>query len=171
MGAGMVFFSGDRAPASTFHADTGYVPSTSNAEDLEPYQSTFQWSRRLMGLKVFMALASLSAGGYAQMLDAQVRMGNTLRHKLANAGWKVVNNTPLPLVCFTDPVLDQTPDAPSEFATRLQRRGRVWISSVTTHSGAALRACITSFDTNDEDLEVLIDELETCRSEFQPENL
>ena len=35
------------------------------------------------------------------MLEHQTRMGEVLRESLEAAGWRIVNSTPLPVVCFT----------------------------------------------------------------------
>jgi hypothetical protein len=47
----------------------------------------------------------------------------------------------------------------------LQDRGRVWISDVVLgRREKVLRACITSFRTDEEDVDVLVDELEHAMS-------
>ena len=35
------------------------------------------------------------------MIERQAYLGDVLRESLKDAGWRVVNKTPLPLVCFT----------------------------------------------------------------------
>ena len=91
-------------------------------------------------------------------------MGDRLRELLAAAGWRIVNDTPLPLVCFTHPDLDAGRPTVSAVAAELQRRGRVWISEVAlTGKGRALRACITSYRTEEADVEVLVEEVEAVR--------
>ena len=68
---------------------------------LDPYSTTAQWSRRFIGLKLFLALAERGECGYAEMIEHQARMGEVLRKSLRCAGWRIVNKTPLPVVCFT----------------------------------------------------------------------
>jgi len=63
-------------------------------------------SRRFIGLKLFLALAEHGESGYVEMIDHQARMGDVLRGALQRTGWRVVNTTPLPLVCFTRDGLD-----------------------------------------------------------------
>ena len=54
----MVFFRSRHPGAEVFNVTTGYVPLPRDGGG-EPYLQTFQWSRRFIGLKVFMALAEL----------------------------------------------------------------------------------------------------------------
>ena len=60
---------------------------------------TLQWSRRAIGLKVFMSLAELGGAGLSGQIEHQARMGDLLKEKLTAAGWIVVNDTALPLWC------------------------------------------------------------------------
>ena len=71
------------------------------AQTFDPFTNSAQWSRRFIGLKLFMALAEQGEAGYAEMIDHQARMGDVLRESLRHTGWRIVNSTPLPLVCFT----------------------------------------------------------------------
>jgi glutamate/tyrosine decarboxylase-like PLP-dependent enzyme len=164
MGAGMFFCRDRRLLPQAFGLETGYMP-LSTAGVLEPYTSTMQWSRRFIGLKVFMALAELGERGYRDQLDHQIRMGQRLRQKLADAGWTLVNDTPLPVVCFTHPTWSHEDPAVDRLVETLQERGKVWISKVAlSHHGWALRACITSYLSEEPDLDVLLGELELGRA-------
>ena len=88
-------------------------------------------------------------------------MGDVLRDKLRGAGWRIVNQTPLPLVCCSRDELEARPDALHSLVGRLVKRGRAWVSQVSLPDGrAAIRACITSYDATEADLDVLVAELE-----------
>ncbi len=79
-------------------------------------------------------------------------MGDLLRESLASAGWRIVNTTPLPLVCFTRDGLDTT-----KFLAALYRHQIAWMSEVRLGAGApVLRACITSFRTSASDIEDVV---------------
>lgn len=121
MGAGMFFCRHADAVRRAFDITTSYMPAQT-AEVDEPYRTTVQWSRRAIGLKVFLSVAELGLPGYGEFVDRMARMGDRLR-------------------------------------------GRVWISQVAPAGGpAVLRACITSFMTDDADLECLVEELEIART-------
>jgi glutamate/tyrosine decarboxylase-like PLP-dependent enzyme len=120
-----------------------------------------QWSRRFIGLKVFMSLAALGAEGYEKLVEHQAAMGDLLRDELQRAGFRVVNETPLPVVCFTHEKIEAGAPAPRTVVDRVNGSGRAWISEVLlSGERKALRACITSYRTGPEDVGILIGELE-----------
>lgn len=164
MGAGMVFCRHRDAVRRAFDVSTSYMPSTAGEQTTEPYLTTLQWSRRAIGLKLFMSMAERGEAGLSEQIDYQARMGDALRTKLTAAGWIVVNDTMLPVVCATHEDIRSGRRTTTDIVRSIQSRGRVWISDV--HLGGrekALRACVTSFRTVDEDLDVLISELERAR--------
>jgi len=79
---------------------------------------------------------------------------------LRQASFRIVNDTPLPLVCFTHPAIESGAVSSAEVARRVHRRGRAWISPTVLANGErVLRACITSHRTDERDLDVLLEEL------------
>jgi len=164
MGAGMFFCRHPEAPTHAFGTATTYMPDGSRGA-LDPYASTVQWSRRATGLKVFLSLAELGLDGYRELIEHQAEMGDRLRALLGESGWQVVNDTPLPLVCSTHPALETGRRSQvGALVAEVQRRNRVWVSKVVLNSGRpVVRACITSFRTDEADLDVLVDELDHAR--------
>jgi len=125
----------------------------------EPYVNGILWSRRFIGLKLFMALAELGEDGYRRAIEHQAAMGDLIRERLAGAGWRIVNDTPLPVICFTGPPLESGRMTAAEAAQRVHERG-VWISPVRLAGDEhALRACVTSFRSTPTDVEALMDAL------------
>lgn len=89
------------------------------------------------------------------MIEHQARMGDVLRDSLKVAGWRIINNTPLPVVCFTRDGLDAT-----RFLAALYERQIAWMSEVCLGAGVpALRACITSFRTTESDIRQVVSEM------------
>jgi aromatic-L-amino-acid/L-tryptophan decarboxylase len=158
MGAGMYFCRHRDVVLEAFSLQTGYMPAAT-AERPDPYRSSVQWSRRSIGLKVFMTLAALGMDGYAQLIEHQTDMGNQLRKRLQDAGWRIVNDTPLPVVCFTHDRLEHGELSPPDLLGRIYELGDVWISAVRLPRAHALRACITSFRTEPADLDRLMQTL------------
>src|SRR5207245_192282 len=107
MGAGMFFCRHPGAVAEAFRAQTVYMPGKMAGPAVDPYTTSVQWSRRFIGLKLFLALAQHGESGYVEMIERQARMGDVLGDALQRAGWHIVNTTPLPLVSFTRDGLDQ----------------------------------------------------------------
>src|SRR6266516_6383277 len=155
MAAGMFFCRHPAAAAEAFRAETSYMPGKTAGPVHDPYTSSVQWSRRFIGLKLFLALAHLGEPGYVEMIERQAHMGDVLRESLKRAGWRVVNTTPLPLVCFTREGL-----VTAKFLQALYQRQIAWMSEVQLGDGPpVVRACITSFRTTESDIEWVVREM------------
>jgi len=155
MGAGMFFCRHPETLSAAFHAETSYMPAKTLGPAVDPYTHSVQWSRRFIGLKLFLSLAQHGESGYASMIEHQARMGNLLRKLLENDGWQIVNATPLPVVCFTRAGLDT-----SKFLAALHERQIAWMSEVRLAGGEpVLRACITSYRTTETDIEFAVREM------------
>lgn len=138
---------------------SSYVPPAV-PDTFDPYVTTIQWSRRFIGLKLFMTLAELGRDGMAGLIEHQVAMGELLRTLLASSGWRLVNDSPLALVCFTHPEIERGSTTASDVVERVVGGGRAWISEVRLSGPvSALRACITSHRTRPVDIDILLDEL------------
>jgi glutamate/tyrosine decarboxylase-like PLP-dependent enzyme len=154
MGAGMFFCRHADAVGAAFRAETSFMPGKTGTV-FDPYTTSVQWSRRFIGLKLFIALAQLGESGYIEMIEHQARMGDVLRNSLKSAGWRVVNTTPLPLVCFTRHGL-----VASRFLAALHERQIAWMSEVRLgDSDPVMRACITSFRTTESDIDWVVREM------------
>ena len=162
MGCGMFFCRHRETVAEAFRADVTYMPSrVTGTGDPEAASATFnplttsaQWSRRFIGLKLFMALAHQGEAGYAAMIEHQTRMGEHLRECLAASGWRIVNSTPLPLVCFTRPGLH-----PARLLAALRDGQIAWMSEAQVDGTEVMRACITSFRTTAQDIDSVVGEM------------
>jgi glutamate/tyrosine decarboxylase-like PLP-dependent enzyme len=154
MGAGMFFCRHPDSVSQAFESEISFMPRKTGAV-LDPYTSTVQWSRRFIGLKLFLPLAERGESGYIEMIEHQTRMGDVLRDSLQRRGWRIVNKTPLPLVCFTRDGL-----VSSRFLRALHERQIAWMSEVRLDDGdPVLRACITSFRTTERDIEWVASEM------------
>jgi aromatic-L-amino-acid decarboxylase len=156
MGAGMFFCRHPDAVGEAFRSETSVMPAKTPGPVVDPYTTSVQWSRRFIGLKLFLALAQHGESGYAAMIEHQARMGDVLRESLKGAGWRIVNTTPLPLVCFTRDGLDT-----AKFLSALQERQIAWMSEVRLGGGApVLRACITSFRATESHIQWVVREMD-----------
>lgn len=155
MGAGMFFCRHPDVVAEAFRAQTSYMPAKTPASAVDPYTTSVQWSRRFIGLKLFLSLARHGEAEYVEMIEHQTRMGDVLRASIERAGWRVVNSTPLPLVCFTREGL-----VASEFLKALYEHQIAWMSQVRLGDDSpVVRACVTSFRTTESDIEWVVSEM------------
>jgi glutamate/tyrosine decarboxylase-like PLP-dependent enzyme len=155
MGAGMFFCRHQEWVRAAFDARTSYMPKQTADDAVDPYATTIQWSRRFIGLKLFVALAVQGERGYVAMIERQARLGDALRGALRNDGWRIVNDTPLPVVCFTRELLDV-----HRFVSSLHERQIAWMSEVRLAGGVpVVRACVTSFRTTEADVAQVVGEM------------
>jgi glutamate/tyrosine decarboxylase-like PLP-dependent enzyme len=174
MGAGLYLTRHREILGRTFRTTTDYMPRDAVGLDIvEPYAHSIQWSRRFIGLKVFLALAVAGWEGYQKVIRHQVALGDQLRRELGAHQWEVVNKTNLPVSCFVDQEYAKGSKAPylEAVANYVVSSGKAWIS--TTHldpNTPVLRACISNCRTEEKDIVVLIEALEEARREIRLKN-
>lgn len=161
MGAGMLITSHRELLRATFAVSTSYMPDQVG-EAADPYTTSIQWSRRFAGLKVFLSLALIGRLGYAAQLERDAALGTRLATIIRERGWRVINNTPLPVVCLDHP--GRNAGWHDEVVQRVVASGSAWISTVHILGRTVIRACITSYRTQPSDLDTLADALDSARA-------
>jgi len=170
MGAGIYLTRHPDILDRTFRTAVTYMPREAAELDVvNPFEHSIQWSRRAIGLKVFLSLAVAGWEGYAAAIRQMVAMGALLRDQLKASGWQVVNQTPLPLCCFIDQRHAEGRSAAylHSVAMKVVGSGKAWISTARlANSVPVLRACITNYRTSAGDISALIGALEEARREL-----
>lgn len=154
MGCGMFFCRHPESVAEAFRAEAAPLPGKPPNSAFDPCTESVQWSRRFIGLRLFLSLAAHGASGHAEMIDRQTQMGSLLKDSLAATGWRIVNNTPFPVVCFTRTGLD----VPALLAA-LRERQIACMSEAQLAGSPVVRACITSFRTTERDISWIVDQM------------
>lgn len=172
MGAGLYLTRHREILARTFGVATGYMPRDgARLNVVDPFTHSLQWSRRFIGLKVFMSLLVAGWDGYAATLRHQIAMGERLRQGLRATGWEVVNQTALPVLCFVerDHPAGRTAEYLEEIVRRVVASGEAWLSlaCIGNDQQTVIRACITNFRTGPAEVDALIGLLMCVRSELQ----
>lgn len=167
MGAGLYLTRHTEILEETFSTATSYMPRESRDFGVQdPYNHSMQWSRRFIGLKVFLSLAVAGWEGYEAAIRHQTAMGELLRRELEASSWEVVNRTPLPVACFVDDTKPEGGDARylEEIAREVVTSGQAWISTtIMGRERAVLRACVTNYRTEAEDVRALVEALNYAR--------
>ncbi len=148
----------------TFRVAASYMPE-STAAGVDPYTHSMQWSRRFMGLKLFLSLACMGWSGYREHIEQALELAEALKSRLAENGWRVVNDSPLAVVCFVDGRGQAEPEATADDVVNA---GRAWLSTTLFEGRPVLRACLTSHFTGEEHIAVLVDELNRSRASQRP---
>lgn len=170
MGAGLYLTKHPDILEQTFRITADYIPAEVVGQNIvDPYKHSMQCSRRFIGLKIFLSLAVTGLDGYASVIRHQTAMGDLMREKLKASRWEIVNQTKLPLVCFVD---GQSPRGKgAEFVEAIARQivssGKAWISVTRLDKTLpVLRACITNYRTESQDINALVNDLNKAREKF-----
>jgi glutamate/tyrosine decarboxylase-like PLP-dependent enzyme len=158
MGAGMLLCRHPDILNDTFRVAASYMPE--GVDSIDPYTHSMQWSRRFIGLKLFLSLACMGWAGYRTLVQHSLDMGADLRNRLTASGWHIVNESPLAVLCFTDSTRDLNLAA---IAARVVADGSAWISTAQFEGRTVLRACITSHRTGKLHLDRLVRVLDDAR--------
>jgi len=158
MGCGMFVTRHAGVLSDAFQVSTGYMPS--NIGGIDPYVTSLQWSRRFLGLRLFMSLAAAGWAGYAQHVERAVELAGLIAKGLAARGWTIVNRSPLAVVCA------EPPPGSAEIRAivgRVLASGQAWVSAADFEGRRVLRACVTHGETSANDVALLLSALENAR--------
>lgn len=139
-----------------------YMPKEARSAVMtEPYRQSMQWSRRFIGLKLFMTLMVHGTEGYQYALRHQMRMGQILKNKLGDNNWIIKNDTFLPVICFVDKN-GADPESVVSFVVKT-KRAFLTTTKLSHTNQTTLRAGIPNFLTQEEHLDLLVTLLNDAR--------
>jgi glutamate/tyrosine decarboxylase-like PLP-dependent enzyme len=137
--------------SEAFHASTSFMPSS--LAGVDPYLNSVQWSRRFLGLRLFLALAAAGWEGLGAHVERGVEVIERIKQRLLGLGWSIANDSHLA-------VLDAVPPAQLGDVRTLVRRvvasGRAWVAPTTFEGRDVVRICATNGETRLEDVNALI---------------
>jgi glutamate/tyrosine decarboxylase-like PLP-dependent enzyme len=137
--------------SEAFHASTSFMPSSISGVD--PYLNTMQWSRRFLGLRLFLALAAAGWEGMGAHVERGVEVIERIKQRLVALRWTIANDSPLA-------VLDAIPPAHLGDVRGLVRRvvasGRAWVAPALFEGRDVVRICATHGETGMDDVDALI---------------
>ena len=123
--------------------------------------TSVQWSRRFLGLRLFLSLAAAGWEGYGRHVERAIELAALLEESLMARGWRIANNSALAVLCIEPPPGEGDVRA---IVDRVLASGRAWISAATFEGRQVIRACVTHGETTRDDVMELVDALETARS-------
>jgi len=144
MGAGMFLTSQPDIPAQAFRITASYMPESEANKDF--YVNSTQWSRRFVGLRLFLALGAAGWKGYAEHVERSISLTDRLTETLTSAGWTHANRSPMGVTCLVPP---DGHEAIQRYADAVHDDGRFWISKAIFEGNSVLRACVTNGRTDD----------------------
>ncbi|CAM6055288.1 unnamed protein product [Sphagnum tenellum] len=138
MGCGIFITQRSSLIESTFHALNSYMPSSN--VDVDPYISSVQWSRRFVGLRLFLALATVGWDGYGKHFEQMLMMSELLKFQLKAWGLLVVNESPVGVLC----IVPKNKNAVRQIVNHVVSTGNAWVSTAVFNQQDVIRACVTS---------------------------
>ena len=154
MGCGMFITRHATILPKTFQVATGFMPS--NAAAVDPYVTTAQWSRRFLGVRLFLSLAAAGWEGYARHVERAVHLIACLRRMLVERGWRIANDSQLAVLCVEPP--DGAAD-PRRIGARVLASGRAWVAVAKYEGRDVIRICLTHGEATIDDIRTLVEVL------------
>ncbi len=168
MGTGMFLTRHPEILDRSFRTTAAYMPREgSEFSPVDPYSHTLQWSRRFLGLRWYLSLLVFGWEGFSEAIRQHVEMGRYLRKRLKKRGWTIENETPLPVVCFSLPGVDDPGAHAREMCARVVASGDAWLSVYPVRGVDVLRAGLTNYATSRADVDRLVEILERVREELK----
>lgn len=157
MGCGMFITRHSPILSSAFHVSTGFMPS--NVAGLDPYVTSVQWSRRFLGLRLFLSLAAAGWTGYGEHVEKSIELAGLLKVELVARGWEIANDSPLAVLCIKPP--SKFGEA-RPIVKRVLAGGKAWIAAAVFEGADIIRACVTHGETTPADVRELVVALEAA---------
>jgi glutamate/tyrosine decarboxylase-like PLP-dependent enzyme len=137
--------------SEAFHASTSFMPSS--ISDLDPYLNSMQWSRRFLGLRLFLALAAAGWEGLGAHVERGVEVIEQVKHRLLSHGWRIANDSSLAVLnAVPPPELGEV----RALVRRVVESGRAWVAPTLFEGQPVVRICATNGETGMDDVEALV---------------
>ena len=138
MGCGIFMTRWPELLSSVFHVSASYMPSAT--ANLDPYINSVQWSRRFLGLRLFLSLAAVGWEGYARHVRHSLELSTLFQEYMNGSGWTIVNDSPVGVICMAPP----EPMPIRSIVKHVVDSGEAWVSVAMFEGREVVRACITS---------------------------
>jgi glutamate/tyrosine decarboxylase-like PLP-dependent enzyme len=155
MGCGMILVRDPAVLSASFQVTASYM--TSHERSVDPYMNTVQWSRRFLGLRLFLSLAAAGWAGHAAHIERAVAQSAWIREELARRGWSIVNDSPFALLNVVPPARLGDPKSVVDWVLA---SGRAWVSLARFEERDVIRICVTHGETSAADLAMLVQTLD-----------
>jgi aromatic-L-amino-acid/L-tryptophan decarboxylase len=151
MGCAMYLTREPGVLAEAFHASTSFMPTS--LASIDPYLTTVQWSRRFLGLRLFLSLAAAGWSGYAAHVERAVEVIARIRSGLEARGWTIANDSRLAVLCALPPARLGEVRA---LVRRVVASGVAWVAPVSFEGRDVVRVCATHGGTTQLDIDRVV---------------
>ncbi|HEY2037481.1 MAG TPA: pyridoxal-dependent decarboxylase, partial [Steroidobacteraceae bacterium] len=158
MACGMFIAREPAILSEAFRVGAEFMPSS--ATSIDPYLNSVQWSRRFMGLRLFLSLGAVGWPGYGAHVERAVQVIERIENRLAARGWNIANDSRLAVLC----VLPPAGSAPvREIVRKLLASGRAWAAVAKLEGREVVRLCATHGEISSADIDELVAALDAAR--------
>ena len=158
MGCGMFITRHPAILSEAFRVGAEFMPSS--ATSIDPYLNTVQWSRRFLGLRLFLSLGAAGWQGYGAHVERAVQVIDCAKAQLAARGWSIANDSRLAVLCVLPP--SGFPPV-REIVRKVLASGRAWVAVAKLEGREVIRICATHGEITTADVEELVSALEATR--------
>jgi glutamate/tyrosine decarboxylase-like PLP-dependent enzyme len=155
MGCGMFITRHPKVLSDAFRVSAEFMPSS--VTQLDPYLNSVQWSRRFLGLRLFLSLAAAGWSGYAVHIERAAQVTAVVKERLSARGWTVANDSQLAVLCVTPPA---GYPAIRDIVRRVLDSGRAWVAVSKYEGREVVRVCVTHGEVCVADVDELVSALE-----------
>jgi glutamate/tyrosine decarboxylase-like PLP-dependent enzyme len=161
MGCGMFVTPHAAVLSEAFNVATTFMPS--HVPEHDPYVTTMQWSRRFLGLRLFLSLAAAGWAGHGEHVEHSFTIIEQLNQALSERGWTIANGREaLGVTCLLPPPGSKPVQ---QIVAQVVGSGAAWISVAHFENAKVIRACVTHGQTSADDVGQVVLALEQARIE------
>jgi len=145
--SGLAFVRDPHALQAAMAITAEYLPTES--EQRNPADFTPELSRRARGVEVWAALHALGRVGLAEMIERHCAQAQRFAHRLAAAGFEILNDVVLNQVLVSFGSAART----LRVIEQVQQEGTCWAGPTVWQGRTAMRISVSNWSTTDADVE------------------
>jgi aromatic-L-amino-acid decarboxylase len=140
--------------SKAFEVTPSYMPRLENAELVDNFKISAQWSRRMNSLKLWLTLRVHGRQAYEELIDRQMKLARGFYEWVRESEYfEVAAPMYLPIVNFSlksdERSAEETSTANIALVDELTRSGRQWISSTIVNGRRVIRMMVISYLTDE----------------------
>jgi glutamate/tyrosine decarboxylase-like PLP-dependent enzyme len=157
--AGVVLTSRPEMLERAFSITTPYMPKVENANLIDNFKVSAQWSRRMNSLKLWLTLRVHGRQAYEQLIDRQLQLASEMAEWFRNSDeFELATPMKLPILNFRVKLHGTEAEqaaANKAVIDEVTRDGKLWISHTYVNGRSVCRMMVISYFTDEKNLEAL----------------
>jgi glutamate/tyrosine decarboxylase-like PLP-dependent enzyme len=157
--AGVVLTSRPEMLERAFSITTPYMPKVENANLIDNFKVSAQWSRRMNSLKLWLTLRVHGRKAYEELIDRQLRLASSMADWFRKSDeFELATPMKLPILNFCLKLQGTEADrsaANKALVDEVTRDGKLWISHTYVNGKSVCRMMVISYFTDEANLEAL----------------